>query len=500
MPPLKSPFQLDLQPEVFSSSAQTSAAIHRAVKDGRARRVSRSLFTRNLNEPLEQVVQRNWAAVAAHHVPGGVLVDRSAIEARPSADGSLFLDAGPEAKGPRTYEAPGLSIKARPGPGPLDGDMPHMNGLYFSSRARALLDNMRPSRARSGVARTLSQAEFEEHLAHISSTQGPDALNRLRDEARDIARETEEEGLFERLDGFISAIQGTRDAELSTPTGIAAARGQAYDPQRVALFETLQAALLREPLPSRAQQPGSWVNLAFMEAYFSNRIEGTEFELDEAEEIVFKRAVPAERFEDAHDILGTFDLANDPVRRSQLPNDGDEFLALLLAHHGAVLERRPSANPGQFKIKANRAGQTTFVMPDLAAGTLLEGYRHLQAVPEGLPRAIFFQFLVSEVHPFTDGNGRLARIMMNAELSAAEEHRIIIPIVYRDDYIQSLRGLSRNANPTPLLRVLDIAQDYTSRIDWSTLDGAEQTLRDTHAFLEPSEADELGVRLVLPER
>ena len=26
------------------------------------------------------------------------------------------------------------------------------------------------------------------------------------------------------------------------------------------------------------------------------------------------------------------------------------------------------------------------------------------------------QFLISEVHPFDDGNGRLSRIMMNAEL------------------------------------------------------------------------------------
>jgi fido (protein-threonine AMPylation protein) len=33
-------------------------------------------------------------------------------------------------------------------------------------------------------------------------------------------------------------------------------------------------------------------------------------------------------------------------------------------------------------------------------------------------------FLISEVHPFADGNGRIARIMMNAELVAAGEERI----------------------------------------------------------------------------
>jgi Fic family protein len=34
-------------------------------------------------------------------------------------------------------------------------------------------------------------------------------------------------------------------------------------------------------------------------------------------------------------------------------------------------------------------------------------------------------FLVSEAHPFVDGNGRLARIMMNAEFVVAGERRVV---------------------------------------------------------------------------
>ena len=36
-------------------------------------------------------------------------------------------------------------------------------------------------------------------------------------------------------------------------------------------------------------------------------------------------------------------------------------------------------------------------------------------------RAVFIMFLVSEVHPFVDGNGRIAPIMKRAELVAAGE-------------------------------------------------------------------------------
>src|SRR3546814_7568804 len=85
-------------------------------------------------------------------------------------------------------------------------------------------------------------------------------------------------------------------------------------------------------------------------------------------------------------------------------------------------------------------------------------------------------FLVSEVHPFTDGNGRTARIMMNAELVAGGEERIIIPTAYRTDYLGALKALSHNTATAPLLRMMDYAQRYTHAIDWRTLDAARALL------------------------
>ena len=128
----------------------------------------------------------------------------------------------------------------------------------------------------------------------------------------------------------------------------------------------------------RAAQPDSLPALAFFEAYFSNWIEGTEFELDEAEEIVFERQLPEQRIEDAHDVLGTFDLVSDPVRRRELPDSPESLLDLLRSHHASMLERRPQVNPGIFKTRGNRAGRTSFVEPELVIGTLTEGYRYLR--------------------------------------------------------------------------------------------------------------------------
>lgn len=493
-------FLLSDQPEVFASTAEISRAVGAAVRRGQARKVGPRLYTRNTDGPLEDVVRRNWQRIAAAYFPGAVIVDRSAFEAKPSVDGSLFLDAGPDYSVRRPVRLPGLTLRSRQGAGPVDGDMPFMEDLHFSGQARKFLDNLRPSRARGdGIARTLSRPEIEDELTRIAAQRGIDALNELRDRAREIASALDAEREMRLLDDLIGAVQGTRDVRLTTAAAQAQRRGMGFDPRRLELFEALQGHLLQGPNPERLEQSDSLPALSFIEAYFSNWIEGTEFAVDEAEEIVFDGAIPEGRFEDAHDVLGTFELVNDRDLRARVPGDPDDLLALLRSHHGLMLARRPAARPGFFKAKPNQAGGTTFVHPDLVEGTLTEGFRYLEPLSPGLSRAIFMMFLISEVHPFTDGNGRVARILMNAELTAADQQRIVIPLSYRDDYLQGLRALSRNGNPRPLVRVLDFVQRYAAAVDWSDLDTAKNVLTRTNAFVPPDVADEKDLRLTLPE-
>src|SRR5205807_9955522 len=134
---------------------------------------------------------------------------------------------------------------------------------------------------------------------------------------------------------------------------------------------------------------------------------------------------------------------------------------------------------GRFKADPNRAGSTTFVAPDLVEGTLAKGFEIYRGLTSPLHRAIFMMFLVSEVHPFADGNGRVARIIMNTELVAAGENRIIVPTVYRNNYLMALKALSQNSIPGALVRTLDFAQRYTAAIDFADLDRARALLERT---------------------
>jgi hypothetical protein len=450
-------------------------------------------------EPLEQVSLRNWQRIAAGYFPGAVVVDRSAFEAKPSADGSLFLDTGTQRTRREAVRLPGLTLRPRQGPGPVEGDMPFMDGLHFSGPARKFLDNLRPSRTRNGgVARTLSRAEIEEQLARMVALRGIASLNDLRDQARRVAATLDAEAEMEELESLIGAVLGTGTATLATASARAHRRGQGFDPRRIELLDTLSSQLLQQLPPTYTEQRVKPTTLSFFEAYFSNYIEGTEFEVSEAEEIVFRKIVPPGRFEDAHDVLGTFELIDDPAMRGRVPADGAELVERLRADHAVILGNRPAARPGRFKEHANRAGGTSFVHPDLVTGTLIEGYRHCLALPEGFPRAVLTMFLVAEVHPFTDGNGRTARVAMNAELTAAGMQRIVIPISYRDDYLQGLRALSLGGDPKPLVRVLEFAQRYAAGIDWSDLRSAERMLAATNAFVLPHAADQQRRRLRLP--
>ena len=491
---MPAPISQDL-PEIFIPEDARWAS--RAAARGEIRRLARGLYSTNLDEPVEQLVRRRWADVAALYFRNAVVVDRSAVLAGPTPDGLLFLDSGPTPARPRPVELPGLSLRPRGGPGPVEGDMPFVK-IWMSGPARALLDNMRPSRARSGSPRTLRRSELEERLAQIPAVRGDAALNELRDAARQIAPALGMGPELEALDELLGALQGTRETELTTSVGRARKAGLGYDAARMARFEALRAELAQQELPVRPEAADPDRLFAFFEAYFSNWIEGTEFEVGEAEEIVFEGKIPPQRPADAHDVQGTFEAITDRRLRSATPSNADELEEIVTAMHRHVMGGRPEVGPGEYKHEPNRAGNTNFVHPDLVRGTLREGFTFYSTLPAGLPRAIYAMFLVAEVHPFADGNGRVARLLMNAELTAAGLCRVMIPLPYRDEYLNALRALSRNDNPRPLWRMTDRAQRWASSMSWTSHDRVFELMDQTNALVDPRDVENSDVHLLDP--
>jgi hypothetical protein len=476
-------------PEIIvgTSDKKVNRQISALRESGKIRRIAPRLYTPNLEDPPEEIVRRNIFEVLGKLYPGGLLSHRSAFEYQPTESGHIFLT--------HTYtrktELPGVTIRFIEGPPPLEGDHPFSGGLMVSQQARAFLENMQSSRRPGPTSKTLTLPEIEEKLEQIIRIHGDDEINRLRESARLLAGKLEMEKEYARLDSMIGALLATKDSNvLTSPLAVARAFGSPYDPGRVQLFETLFRELQDREFkaqPEVNQSVRSFRNFAFFESYFSNYIEGTVFEIGEALAIIESGTPLPARHEDSHDILETYRLVSDQKEMSLVPGSAEELIRILQNRHRVLLGARRDKNPGLFKDRDNVAGQTVFVDKELVRGTLMKGFDLYHTLKHPFKRAAFIMFLVSEVHPFLDGNGRMARVMMNAELVAARQAKIIIPTVYRDDYLGALRKLTRRSETDPYIRMLLRAREFSTTVTGDQIPEMQLHLETCNAFLEPTE-------------
>ncbi|ABB24638.1 fic family protein [Pelodictyon luteolum DSM 273] len=355
--------------------------------------------------------------------------------------------------------------------------------IFFPSEARMLMENL--TQSRGTVKKAVGRKAVEERLVNIYESRGPEALNRIRDEARNISAALGFEKECGMLHDLIGSIPGTKSARLSTVAGRALARGIPLDAARLELFETLAAALRTTPLMQKhtpATTETAHFNFAFLESYFSNFIEGTEFDISEARQIVLEGKIIDQRPKDSHDILGVFWQAIDPGWSLQSTAPGEAVLQQLRQRHRTLMKERPETAPGDFKDRENGAGNTTFVLPKNVQGTLIEGSKLLPSVPPGMARALLAMFIVSEVHPFIDGNGRLARLVMNAELSLMQACRVIVPTLFREEYLDCLRVLSQRGQPGPFIAAMQKIQQWSAAFDYNDLDRVIGQMQACNAF------------------
>jgi hypothetical protein len=481
---------------VFAGDLPASTISGR-VGRGELRRLASGIYTTDVSAPHEAVVRRHAYLIAGHLYPNAVITDRSAPTGG-VANGHLYL-AHPGRR--RETALPGLTISARTGVGPLEDDVQLPGGLFQATRGRALAENAQPSRRSKGKERrTLDAAELEAWVERLCRVEGEDRLSKYRERAEQVADAvgTKRDDLA-RVCRAIGVALGSRKARVTSHSLAARRAGRPYDQERVARFDRLVRAL-REAAPQSRRidpnDPDRYRTLPFFEAYFSNYIEGTEFALDEAEQIVYHHKKPTDRSKDTHDLVGTYQIVADDAEMRRRFDDADEFLDAMRARHATIMGGRPENRPGELKQIANQAGNSLFVRPDLVYGTLVEAHARLGDLDTPWERATYTMFFVAEIHPFDDGNGRIARIMMNGELVAADETRIIIPTAYRSDYLGALRRLTRDDDPSVFAKAMRYAHDWTFGIDFDDVPSATAQMEGTNAFDE----GEGGRRLVLPPR
>lgn len=477
-----------------SSDKKISREIGKLEKADQIKKIAPRIYTSNFSDPPEKIIRRNIFQILGKLFPGALLSHRSAFEFKPTTTGDIFVTY----KYTRKTTLPGIIIRFLKGPAPLEDDNPLISELYASQRARALLENLQESRKPGPESKTLSIPELEDKLEEIARVHGEEELNKTRDKARELSGKLGMTKEFVRLEKIIGALLSSHLAKtLKSSVARARAFGEPVDPSRITLFETLFQALASSEFKSRPDRNTSiraFRNFAFFESYFSNYIEGTRFTLDEAKEIITTDSPLPARNEDSHDILGTYHIVSNRKGMELTSSSPEELIHILQERHAILMAVRKGKDPGRFKEQNNRAGNTEFVDYRLVRGTLKRGFDNYNALNNPFARATFMMFLISEVHPFLDGNGRIARIMMNADLVKASESKILVPTVFREDYLLSLKRLTRKSDPFVFIKMLQRAHEFSRQVFGDSITEMQDYLENCNAFFEPAEGKILKIK------
>ena len=479
---------LHLQEVVFGSKdSKTSTQISKLLKLGLIRKIAPRVYSTNLTDPIEEIVRRNLFQILGKLYPGSLLSHRSAFEFQLTKTGQLFLTTTYTKK----VKLPGVTLHFLEGYAPIEGDNKFSGELYVSQKARAFLENLQITKKTGSESKCISLKEIETRLEQIIRVNGEEEINKLRDQAKIISEQLNLSKEFIKLNQLIGALLTTKPSKiLHSPLAIARAFGMPFDPARLSLFETLFKDLKNSEFPYYEEKnitTSAFRNFAFYESYFSNYIEGTVFEIDEAKKIIqTNKPIPA-RNDDSHDILGTFQIVSNLKEMQTTPTTAEEFLKIISFRHAILLKARLDKSPGLFKDKNNFAGSTSFVDFSLVRGTLMQSFDFYQILDHPFAKAAYMMFVISEVHPFLDGNGRISRIMMNAELAKARQSKIIIPTVFRDDYMGALKKLTKQGKSEAYLKMLQRAHMFSANIFDEKMEDMQAYLTKCNAFLEDSE-------------
>ena len=161
------------------------------------------------------------------------------------------------------------------------------------------------------------------------------------------------------------------------------------------------------------------------------------------------------------------------------------------------------ANPGRLVRTTHRDWYRELFQPCVAAGIIapgaLAGYRNhavylrtsryvpprWEAVRDAMPalfdllehepepgvRAVLGHWLFGYVHPYPDGNGRMARFLMNAMLASGGYPWTVIRVEDRDEYLTALDSASIDLDIAPFAKFI------AKRVRWSMEQGVRKARR-----------------------
>lgn len=133
-------------------------------------------------------------------------------------------------------------------------------------------------------------------------------------------------------------------------------------------------------------------------------------------------------------------------------------------HRRIVIGSQP-AIAGIYSTHRRRVAGSAAIFPNpLKVPELMERFGHRLSVIENIPNAAFdIHFELAAIHPFADGNGRTARLLMNLVLIRGGYRPVAVRPVDRLEYLRTLEIASVSGDLGPFRDLMYVRLEETMR-------------------------------------
>ncbi|GHU10890.1 cell division protein Fic [Alphaproteobacteria bacterium] len=173
--------------------------------------------------------------------------------------------------------------------------------------------------------------------------------------------------------------------------------------------------------------------------YTSNNIEGNTLTREETaltvEDGITSGAKPIKDYMEAKNHAEAFDYVVSLVKQEKI-----SYEDVVLKIHSLILSGMNDENKGRYRTVRVRIAGSNAVLPNpLKVPQLMEEFaERLDSKPDNASKALEAHYQLVKIHPFVDGNGRTARLLMNLILMRCGLLPLIVPPIERKRYISSI--------------------------------------------------------------
>ena len=229
--------------------------------------------------------------------------------------------------------------------------------------------------------------------------------------------------------------------------------------------------------------------------YHSNAVEGNSLTLGETRSLILHGLTARGKpMRDHLDIEGHDEAVKameDAVKRNELLNEvfirnlhkvllKEPYENDAITPDGQPIKRRIAI--GEYKTQPNNVRTSTgeiyyFTPPDQvksAMGDLIDWYRKQEDEDEHpIVIAATFHYRFIRIHPFDDGNGRMARLLMNMILIKHGYTVAVVPVEERDQYIGMLEQADKTEDLVEFISYIAHCCEYTLNLHLKAARGEE---------------------------